>query len=353
MLDAGASIPDARYQNPGVCRPRVPGRRSGFSDHHPSGCIAIENQASGTSMEHPGQTPGTGFEMSTYKPHVVVVTGLSGSGKSTAIKAFEDLGYFCIDNLPVPLVGEFLALCEKDMPDITRIALGIDIRERRFLKDYDTIFNDLENKGYAPEILFLEAEDYVLQRRYSQTRRVHPVAESESMLPEAIQHERDRLGALKARATRILDTGTLSVHQLKQLITRCYSHMKESELLSIQVLSFGYKYGLPLEADLVIDVRFLPNPYFVDELKNCNGKSEPVRSWVLKWPAVREFLSDYCSLVLKLLPCYIAEGKRYLTIAVGCTGGKHRSVVIAEQIAENLRQNGYYLNVFHRDINLE
>ncbi len=291
--------------------------------------------------------------MSSYKPHVVVVTGLSGSGKSTAIKAFEDLDYFCIDNLPVPLLGDFLSLCEKDMPDITRIALGIDIRERKFLKDYDAIFSDLENRGYVLEILFLEAEDYVVQRRYSQTRRVHPVAESESMLPAAIQHERDQLSALRARATRILDTGTLSVHQLKQFITGCYSHMKEGELLSVQVLSFGYKYGLPMEADLVIDVRFLPNPYFVEELKRCDGRSDPVRSWVLQWPAVQEFLSDYCSLVLKLLPSYIAEGKRYLTIAVGCTGGKHRSVVIADRIGENLRQNGYYINVFHRDVNLE
>lgn len=291
--------------------------------------------------------------MTVGKPHVVVVTGLSGSGKSTAIKAFEDIDYFCIDNLPVPLLGNFLSLCERDMPDITRIALGIDIRERQFLKDYDSIFSSLEDSGYRFEILFLEADNDILQRRYSQTRRVHPAAASDLLLLAAINHEREQLNALRVRATRILDTGSLSVHQLKQMIVQRYAHVKENEQLSVQVLSFGYKYGLPLEADLVIDVRFLPNPYFVDCLRHLDGTTEDVRSWVLQWPAVREFLSDYCSLLLKLLPSYIQEGKRYLTLAVGCTGGKHRSVVIAEQIADRLRQNSYFLNVFHRDINLE
>jgi UPF0042 nucleotide-binding protein len=182
---------------------------------------------------------------------------------------------------------------------------------------------------------------------------VHPVAAPESQLIEAIHNEREQLHALRSRASRIVDTGTLSVHQLKQLITRSYSHIRESEQLSIQVLSFGYKYGLPMESDLVIDVRFLPNPYFVDGLRALDGCSTPVRNWVLQWPAVQEFLSDYCALLLKLLPAYIQEGKRYLTLAVGCTGGKHRSVVIAEQIADRLAKEHYFLNVFHRDINLE
>lgn len=291
--------------------------------------------------------------MTEPKPHVVVVTGLSGSGKSTAIKAFEDIDFFCIDNLPVPMLGSFLSLCEKDMPDITRIALGIDIRERKFLKNYDAIFSDLERAGYRFEIIFLEAEDDMLQRRFSQTRRVHPAAASDHKLLAAIHSEREQLKALRSRATKIIDTGPLSVHQLKQIITRSYSHFKENEQLSIQVLSFGYKHGLPSEADLVMDVRFLPNPHFVEGLRDQNGCSEPIRSWVLQWPSVQEFVSDYCALMLKLLPAYIKEGRRYLTIAVGCTGGKHRSVVIAEQIADRLTKNNYYLRVFHRDIHLE
>lgn len=291
------------------------------------------------------------------KVHVVVVTGLSGSGKSTAIKAFEDLNYFCIDNLPVPLLPRFLDLCEKDMPDVKKIALGIDIRERTFLKDYDEIFNSLEESGYSFEIIFLEAATDILQRRYSQTRRIHPVASAESssepILLDAIQQERTELQALRNRATRIVDTGTLSVHQLKAMITRTYSLISEQERLSIQVLSFGFKYGLPFEADLVMDVRFLPNPYFVDELRNQNGCSPRVSSWVLQWPTAQQFISDYTTLLLKLLPCYMEEGKRYLTIAIGCTGGKHRSVVFANQIAQRLQQHNYFVNVFHRDMQLE
>ncbi|MDR3567573.1 MAG: RNase adapter RapZ [Syntrophobacteraceae bacterium] len=291
--------------------------------------------------------------MDAGKPHVVVVTGLSGSGKSTAIKAFEDIDYFCIDNLPVPLMGNFLRLCELDMPDMKRIALGIDIRERKFLKNYNQIFSVLEDAGYRFEILFLEADDDILQRRYSQTRRIHPAAPSEHQLVQAIDFEREQLLALRNRATKIIDTGALSVHELKRFITRSYSHIDESELISIQVLSFGYKYGLPPESDLVMDVRFLPNPYFIEELRDLDGSSEPVRSWVLQWSSVQGFMADYSAILLKLLPAYIQEGKRYLTIALGCTGGKHRSVVIAEGIADRLKQNSYHVRVFHRDIHLE
>jgi RNase adapter protein RapZ len=291
--------------------------------------------------------------MEKRKVHVVVVTGLSGSGKSTAIKAFEDLNYFCIDNLPVPLLPDFLALCEKDMPDIARVALGIDIRERKFLKDYDRIFRTLEDAGYVFEIIFLETATEVLQRRYSQTRRLHPAASAEALLLNAIQHEREQLQALRSRATRIIDTGDISVHQLKAIITRLYSLMGDHEMLRIQSLSFGFKYGLPFEADLVMDVRFLPNPYFVNGLKHRDGCSEEVRSWVLQWEAAREFLDDYSALILKLIPLYIQEGKRYLTVAVGCTGGKHRSVVMAEQLAVRLQAGEYAVSVFHRDIHLE
>jgi RNase adapter protein RapZ len=285
--------------------------------------------------------------------HLVVVTGMSGSGKSTAIKAFEDIGYFCIDNLPVPLLPHFLDICAKEMHDLERIALGIDIRERQFLNDYDGIFKALENAGYRFEIIFLEAPTDVLQRRYSQTRRLHPLASAESNLLEAIHNERSQLQALRGRASRIVDTGVLSVHQLKDLLTRSYSLSHGKELLTIQTLSFGFKYGLPFEADLVMDVRFLPNPYFVEELKTLSGSTPEVRQWVLQWPVAQEFVTDYSALLLKLLPRYIEEGKRYLSIAVGCTGGKHRSVVIAEQLAARLLDHGHDCRVFHRDLNLE
>ncbi len=293
--------------------------------------------------------------MTANKPHVVVVTGLSGSGKSTAIKAFEDLDFFCIDNLPVPLLPDFLSLVEKDMPDIQKIALGIDIRERKFLKDYDSIFKGLEKKGYRFEIIFLEAATEILQKRFSQTRRIHPAgaATGEVLLLDAIHNEREQLKALRSRATRVVDTGSLSVHQLKAFITRSYSVLVEKEMLSILVLSFGFKYGLPFEADMVMDVRFLPNPYFIDELKELDGCNSEVSSWVLQRESTQEFIREFSVLLLKLLPRYVAEGKRYLTLALGCTGGKHRSVAIGNEIADRIAEQGYFVNVFHRDIHNE
>lgn len=283
----------------------------------------------------------------------MIVTGLSGSGKSTAIKAFEDLGYFCIDNLPVPLLPPFLELCEQDKPDLKKVALGIDIRGRSFLQDCDRLFQRVESAGYSLEILFFEAATEVLQRRFSQTRRLHPMSTQESSLLAAIQEERKELASLRARSTRIVDTSDLSVHQLKALITRTYSMVSDQERISVQVLSFGFKYGLPFEADLVMDVRFLPNPFFVDVLRPLSGCEAPVRDWVLSHPETVQFLNDYSTLLLKLLPQYVQEGKRYLTVAVGCTGGKHRSVVIAERLADTIRAAGYYTVLFHRDVHLD
>lgn len=285
--------------------------------------------------------------------HLIIVTGLSGSGKSTAIKAFEDIGYFCIDNLPVPLLPHFVELCEQDRPDLKKVALGIDIRGRSFLRDCERLFQQVEASGYALEILFFEAATEVLQRRFSQTRRLHPIGMQESSLLAAIQKEREELASLRARSTRIVDTSDFSVHQLKALITRSYSMVSDRERMSVQVLSFGFKYGLPFEADLVMDVRFLPNPFFVDALRPLSGCEAPVRDWVLSHPQAVQFLDDYASLLLKLLPQYVQEGKRYLTVAVGCTGGKHRSVVIAERLADRVRGAGYYTVLFHRDVHLE
>ncbi len=291
--------------------------------------------------------------MDSQKIQVVIVTGLSGSGKSTVIKAFEDLGFFCIDNLPVPLLPNFLNLCEKDMPDVRKIALGIDIRERVFLSSYDRIFKSMEQQGYRLEIIFLEASTDVLLKRYSQTRRIHPIADAQAALPQAIRYERRALKALRQRATRLIDSSSLTVHQLKDTILQSYSLLGSSDLMQIQVLSFGFKFGLPPEADLVADVRFLANPYFEDELRALNGTDAKVRAWILKWPAAREFIEDYCALLFKLIPQYIAERKRYLTVAIGCTGGKHRSVVIAEQLADKIKDRDYNIILTHRDIHLE
>jgi len=285
--------------------------------------------------------------------HLVIVTGLSGSGKSTAIKAFEDIGYFCIDNLPAPLLPHFLELCEQDKPDLKKVALGIDIRGRSFLHDCDRLLQNVESAGYALEILFFEATTEVLQRRFSQTRRLHPISAQESRLVAAIQKEREELASLRARSTRIIDTSDFSVHQLKAMITRTYSLVSDRERLSVQILSFGFKYGLPVESDLVMDVRFLPNPYFIESLRPLSGCEAPVRDWVLGRPEARQFLDEYARLLLKLLPQYVQEGKRYLTVAVGCTGGKHRSVVIAEQLADRVREAGYNTALFHRDVHLE
>ena len=285
--------------------------------------------------------------------NVVVVTGLSGSGKSTAIKAFEDIGYFCIDNLPVPLVPSLISLCENEMPEIHRLALGIDIRERHFLQESDKVLSFLETTVNSLEILFLEASDDILQRRFSQTRRLHPAEIKDSHLVGAILHEREQLRILRSSASRIIDTSTFSVHQLKDLINRYYSRMNEKERLSVQVLSFGFKYGLPLEADLVMDVRFLPNPFYIEELKEQNGRDPAVENWVMEQPATQEFLDDYTRLLFKLMPLYISEGKQYITIAIGCTGGKHRSVALTHQLGERLRDQGYFVVEFHRDINLE
>ncbi|ROQ91021.1 RNase adapter RapZ [Desulfosoma caldarium] len=291
--------------------------------------------------------------MAKRETHLVIVTGLSGSGKSTAIKAFEDIGYFCIDNLPVPLLPHFLELCERDKPDLKKVALGIDIRGRSFLRDGDRLFEDVEAAGYALEILFFEATTEVLQRRFSQTRRLHPISAEESRLVAAIHREREELASLRARATRVIDTSDFSVHQLKALITRTFSLVSDRARLSVQVLSFGFKYGLPMEAELVMDVRFLPNPYFVDHLRPMSGCEAPVRDWVLGHAKAMEFLDEYAALLLKLLPQYVQEGKRYLTVAVGCTGGKHRSVVIAERLADRIREAGYYTVLFHRDVHLD
>ena len=283
---------------------------------------------------------------------MVIVTGLSGSGKSTAIKAFEDLGYFCVDNLPVLMLPDFLKLREESSEGLWHIALGMDIRERRFLESYSKIFSELRRRGANLEILFLEATDDVLQRRFSQTRRKHPLAGKSSVL-EGIEAEREMLRDLKDMATRVVDTSSANVHDLKRMISRLYALSPDQDALHVMVLSFGFKYGVPAEADIVMDVRFLPNPFFVEGLKDLDGRREEVIRFVLRDEHSQVFLDKFSTLLTDLLPRYRAEGKSYLTIAIGCTGGKHRSVVVAEKLAERLVEKGYRAHLSHRDVEAE
>ncbi len=284
---------------------------------------------------------------------IVIITGLSGSGKSTVIKAFEDISYFCIDNLPLPLLTSLLELHRKEMQEVNKIALGVDIRERSFFKEYPEVFRYITKQGYDLEIIFLEASVETLHRRYSQTRRKHPLASKDINLLQAINLEREELRGLRKMATKVIDTTNKSVHQLKALITAYYSSVEPGSLLSIQLISFGFKYGVPFEADIMMDVRFLPNPYFVEELRGLTGIDKEIRDWVMKWPLSKEFIDDFLHLILKYLPRYIEEGKRYLNIAVGCTGGRHRSVVVIEEARKILEKHGYRVVTYHRDIDAD
>ncbi len=284
---------------------------------------------------------------------IVIITGLSGSGKSTVIKAFEDISYFCIDNLPLPLLTSLLELHRKEMQEVNKIALGVDIRERSFFKEYPEVFRYITKQGYDLEIIFLEASVETLHRRYSQTRRKHPLASKDINLLQAINLEREELRGLRKMATKVIDTTNKSVHQLKALITAYYSSVEPGSLLSIQLISFGFKYGVPFEADIVMDVRFLPNPYFVEELRGLTGIDKEIRDWVMRWPLSKEFIDDFLHLILKYLPRYIEEGKRYLNIAVGCTGGRHRSVVVIEEARKILEKHGYRVVTYHRDIDAD
>jgi RNase adapter protein RapZ len=302
-----------------------------------------EGEPGGRAMAGPTQ-PGT--------LRIVIVTGLSGSGKSTAIKAFEDLGYFCVDNLPVLMLPDFLKLREESSEDLWHIALGMDIRERRFLESYSKIFSELRRRGTNLEILFLEASDDVLQRRFSQTRRKHPLAGKGSVL-EGIKAERDMLRDLEGMATRVMDTSSANVHDLKRMISRLYAVSPDQDALQVMVLSFGFKYGVPAEADIVMDVRFLPNPFFVERLRDLDGRQDEVIRFVLQDEQSHVFLDKFSTLLTDLLPRYRAEGKSYLTIAIGCTGGRHRSVVMAERLAARLAEKGYRAHLSHRDVETE
>jgi RNase adapter protein RapZ len=279
--------------------------------------------------------------------HAVVVTGLSGSGKSTALKVLEDLGFYCIDNLPAALLPRFLELWQSSREDIGRVALGIDVRERRFLQDVPGVFDELRGAGVQLEVIYLEASDDVLVRRFSETRRPHPAAEG-GAVADGIRRERDALRGVRELADRIIDTSAFTVHELRAAL-RELLETPESGRMTISLVSFGYKHGLPTDADLALDCRFLPNPFFVEELRPKTGTDPDVAAYVLERPDAQEFLEHVLALLRFTLPRYQHEGKSYLTIAIGCTGGRHRSVVLVEELRGRLAALGHRVLVRHRD----
>jgi len=280
---------------------------------------------------------------------IFIITGLSGSGKSTAIAAFEDAGFYCVDNMPVALLPKFLRLPIKSSDEIAGLAFVMDLREKGFLSKYKSVFDSIRQTGCYFEILFLEADEEILLQRFSQTRRHHPLSHGISLI-ENIRIEKEHLKDLKTCADRIINTSRYNVHELKSIISDIALKSKSISPMRIHVLSFGYKFGIPIDADLIIDVRFLANPYFKPELRDLDGESEKVRNFVLKNTKTKTFLKKYIDLLDYLIPLYEKEGKAYLTIAVGCTGGRHRSVPIARTIFEYFNKSGIQTGISHRDI---
>ncbi|GAA3840959.1 nucleotide-binding protein [Amycolatopsis deserti] len=288
---------------------------------------------------------GTGME-------VAVVTGLSGAGRSTAAKCLEDLGWFVVDNLPPELIATMVELGAQARGAITKVAVVMDVRSRAFTDDLSSIIKDLDARGYKPRVLFLEATDAVLVRRFEQVRRGHPL-QGDGRLIDGITAERQMLAPLREEADLVLETSALSVHDLRAKIEDAFGTESATQT-RVTVLSFGYKYGLPMDADLVMDVRFLPNPFWIPELRDHTGLDAEVRNYVLSQEGAEEFLDRYHQLLRLIGAGYRREGKRYLTLAVGCTGGKHRSVAISEELSRLLsNEDGMAVKVIHRDLGRE
>jgi len=282
---------------------------------------------------------------------VVLVSGLSGAGRSTAAKVLEDLGWFVVDNLPPELIATMVDLGARARGEVTRIAVVMDVRSRAFTADLGAVIKDLDARGYRPRLLFLEAADAVLVRRFEQVRRSHPL-QGEGRLVDGIAAERALLRPLREGADLVVDTSTVSVPQLRRTLERAFGPEAEPAT-RVTLVSFGYKYGLPMDSDLVVDVRFLPNPFWIPELREHTGRDEPVRDYVLSQEGAGEFVDRYLELLHLVGAGYRREGKRYLTVSVGCTGGKHRSVAMSEAMGERLRAQGVETLVMHRDLGRE
>ena len=278
----------------------------------------------------------------------VVVTGMSGSGKLTAIHFMEDLGYYCVDNLPVRLIDPFMQLVSAPGSDIDKVVLGLDVRADKSFDNVEQVLAALKRKGYKYEILFMDASDEVLIKRYRETRRAHPVGPT-GRVEDGIAQERKILEQIKADADYVIDTSGLLTRTLKEELIRIFIKNEEYNSLMISIMSFGFKNGIPADADLVFDVRFLPNPFYVDSLKRLTGNDKPVRDYVMSFPEAGTFMEKLVDMISFLIPGYVKEGKNQLVIGIGCTGGQHRSVTIANALADRLKGGDYGINLYHRD----
>lgn len=278
---------------------------------------------------------------------LVIITGMSGAGKTVAIQSFEDMGYFCVDNMPPSLIPKFWELI-RESGKVTKIALVVDLRSRSFFDEIQNMLAEIENTQLIDtKILFLDASDVELVSRYKETRRVHPMA-MDGLVTEGIRKERAILEDLKVKASLVIDTTTLTPRQLREKINQEFRHNNESGF-RVEMVSFGFKYGLPIDADIVMDVRFLPNPHYIPELRPLTGCDKTVYDYVMSFEQTEKFYQSFSQLLLQIMPGYIKEGKSSLTIAIGCTGGQHRSVALTNRVGECLKENGYTVNTTHRD----
>lgn len=281
----------------------------------------------------------------------VVITGMSGGGKSTALKMLEDAGYYCVDNLPVSLIEKFVELCAVPENDITKVALGLDIRAGQSFADATGIITRLREQGHDIEILFMDCAEEVLIKRYKETRRLHPLNSEGDRIEDGVRKEQGILAEIKKLADYIIDTSTLLTRELKEELDRIFVKDEYYNSLMINVISFGFKHGIPADADLVFDVRFLPNPFYIDELKTKTGNDKAVQDYVMSFPEAGEFLDKLSGMLDFLLPNYVKEGKYRLVVAIGCTGGKHRSVTLANALYKRMKNKGNYgITIHHRDV---
>ncbi len=282
----------------------------------------------------------------------VIVTGMSGGGKRTALKMLEDVGYYCVDNLPVPLIEKFTELITMPNTEINKVALGLDVRADQSFAGIEKVLDGMKAKGYVFEILFMDASDDVLMRRYKESRRNHPLSPN-GRVEEGIKREREILSNIKLKANYVIDTSNLLTRELKEELDRIFVHNEEYNSLMVSIESFGFKFGIPSDADLVFDVRFMPNPFYIEKLKHMTGNDKDVQDYVLGFPEAHIFLDKLYDMLDFLIPNYVREGKHQLVIAIGCTGGRHRSVTMANELYSRLKSgDGHFgLKLYHRDVN--